>query len=356
MNPTSEVEIASSTPSVDQGKLQDFCPSPEVTVCATTATLNSRYDLKETTVTLLHSIDIPVSYGTTYLAAGIASSNLVPQGWVQHIHPEGSVYYVNTDLNVVTDASICNVTVFRKIRAALVTVFFSLQNAKALPKDHEIYIHATSDSDICHYYMIDHDNCVEFWLQGHASSELCLPPAVSVSHLKYALQEHYWIHREYFPYRPVPDRLRQELVNVLQHGKGDQMTSFASTFVLSTAQCSEFIQMIDIETSKCNNPQMTHMIARLWTLVSRHRFDHFYGHDYARVSREQRRLVKPARADSVLFKVICSLFFRFPDAKVEELENLLTDHIVYGIHWKPFAAEQLSDWEKSSTKAVALLM
>lgn len=88
--------------------------------------------------------------------------------------------------------------------------------------------------------------------------------------------------------------------------------------------------------------------------IEHQRFDHFYGQDYARLTREQSRIAKPERTDSFTLNMVSVLFFRLPDTRRAELEALLTDHLVYSIHWKPFAAEQLLDWDKCSKMVSSL--
>jgi len=365
MNPASQSESASSSladqtvqGTVEKASVAEIAEPPpyvdiDVTVCATTADQNPRYDQEFMISTSF--IHVPgLNFGSAHSPE--SASYVIPEGWVAHTQPEGSVYYVNTGSKVVTDSPIFEVGIYQKICAAIQVVLFNLKDMESLPTDYEIYLRASSDSVKCCYYMVDHNSCMEFWLQDHPSSELKLTAAVSVSHLKYTLQEHYWIHREYFPHRPVSDGLREELINVLRHGRADHLTSPVSTFMFNGGQCMEFIQLIDVGASKCNNPYMTCIIARLWKTISRFRFDHYYGHDFARISREQRRLPHRTYAKNIVLQVVSSLLFKLPDAKVKELEGLFTDRLLYSIHWMPFAAEQISAWEKTSSRAVALLI
>lgn len=36
---------------------------------------------------------------------------------------------------------------------------------------------------------------------------------------EYVLQEHYWTHVEYFPYRPISQQLVKQLSNILRHAE-----------------------------------------------------------------------------------------------------------------------------------------
>lgn len=123
----------------------------------------------------------------------------------------------------------------------------------------------------------------------------------------YALQEHYWTHVEFFPYRPIAEPARQEFVACLRHGqlgmssagnkwadidlvRSDQMTSLSSTFPYTADQCEKFLKLVAVsgrETGSASqtifsliflseqeakNPHMTCVAARLMGNISKSRF------------------------------------------------------------------------------------
>jgi len=101
---------------------------------------------------------------------------------------------------------------------------------------------------------------------------------------------------------------------------------------------------------------MTCVIARAWATVARHRFDHFYGHEYARITREQRRLELPERSSSIWIKFYSIILFHFPANLEAEFEALPTDNLVYAIHWRKFVTSLTNEWRDISVMSAALLV
>ncbi|KAH9911607.1 hypothetical protein B0H21DRAFT_670517, partial [Amylocystis lapponica] len=170
----------------------------------------------------------------------------LPEGWRQCVNPEGALYYVNEKdaLRVVTDVPLTKGDLCDKIDLCIQRIQAEIQMLGLhLPSDCEVYVHTDGSTNSCSYYLIDHDSRAEFWLQDYNSTSLGLPAVASAEHLRYALQEHYWMHVEYFPHRPV-NRAREELVDILRQARSDQLTSDNSTFVLDADKCAKYIQLL----------------------------------------------------------------------------------------------------------------
>ncbi|KAI0788427.1 hypothetical protein C8Q75DRAFT_807648 [Abortiporus biennis] len=319
------------------------------TLNPTTSIRNPRYSKD-----IIYSIkptfmQIPVMLGTP---------SIVPAEWIRLVQPEGSFYYYNRPLRVVTDSDITIFRVYHTIQSGMNRLHDMLSSATNLPHDYEVYISADEDTETaqCSYYLLNHENQTEFWLETISSADLDFPPATSSPHLSYVLQEHYWVHREYFPHSPISDILRVELINILRHARGDHLTSESSTFPYNAEQCNEFIDLLDTDDNAAGTTYMTCIVARLWAIVARNRFDHYYGEPNARITREQRRIERPTRASSSFMKICSTILFKIPEPLKEDFNALPTDNLIYVIHWRKFTDSLMNGWKESSMKCAILLI
>ncbi|KAH8100701.1 hypothetical protein BXZ70DRAFT_1008189 [Cristinia sonorae] len=313
-------------------------PPPDVVLYATTPETNPRYDVNTT-----------ISSSST--------NDGLPEGWFAYTHPEGLVFYVNTVLKVVTDALITDVTVLRELGEALEIIGELKDELKdPLPNDYEIYLRRCTPEN-WQYYMVDHDTCTEFWAQDLTADQLDLPHAVSVNHMGHLLGCHYWMHQEYFPHRPIPDHLRLELIQIIRYSLSDQLTAADGTLVgWSVSDCNQFLRLLSDESSRCDNVYIRCIIARLWSNIERHRYDHYFGLPCARLSRDQRRLGEPHRQENKVLKAFSILLFRLPERLEGELDGLFVDRVVYVIHWEKFASGMTEKWKHTTWMAFALLI
>jgi len=320
----------------------------------TTAVRNNRYDRKSA---VLWSSSLVIHQGT-HTSVCQPRPAFVPTHWTMYIHPEGAVFYVSTreDITIVTDAPIGDAATLEKVNAGIDKFWVAISSrASKLPKNTELYICANRDDYACGYYLVDHDAQVEFWLEDVDMSTMGIPQVSSEAHIKYVLQEHYWIHTEYFPHRPVPVYLRIELVDIIRHGRADHMTSDNSTFPYSAEQCAEFTQLINVNAEETTT-YMTCLTARIWAMIARHRYDNFYGEQHARLCRDQSVLEMPEVGTTSAMRLGSALLFNFPKALRKELELLYVDKIVYAIHWRGFVRSMTAGWRDDVMMCLGLLL
>ncbi|KAJ3551678.1 hypothetical protein NM688_g4569 [Phlebia brevispora] len=287
----------------------------------------------------------------------------LPSEWTLYINPEGAQYFVNPTLNLVTDTAItrprlyeCILKGFRELQG----VASGIENA--LSQGSECFIQAQEVPDVteehckCNYYLVDHDTQTEFWLHPINPYDLGIAQVTSESHIKHILQKHYWTHVEYFPHRPVSMKLRKELINVLRHGQLDMMTSRTSTFPYTVAQCEKFIKLLHQSLNDTNDMYVTSMTARLWSTISHHRYDNYFGEYYARLERDHYVLGEPQRPREIGMNFVSAIFFGVPLKINEELEALFVDNTVYGMHWQNFMGNMIESWKESRLLAVSLVI
>ncbi|EMD34996.1 hypothetical protein CERSUDRAFT_107036 [Gelatoporia subvermispora B] len=270
----------------------------------------------------------------------------------------GAIYYANTqgNLPIVTDAAIDNPVIMMTLQRGIDSLLLLLKEMElgAFP-NMEIYITTLPAATECYYYLIDHGSQKEFWLHDTDMAALGMSPVSSRIHTKSILQEHYWTHVEYFPHRPVALRLRIELMDIFRHACTDQMTSDNSTFPYDSEQCSKFKNLIDIQNSETTT-YMTCLVARIWVMISRHRYDHFYGEQCARLCRDQHVFDWPDVKLPIAVRIYSAVLFNFPKTMAKRFEDLYIDQILYKIHWDRFMRSMKQNWHENVLVCTGVLI
>ncbi|KAG6889130.1 hypothetical protein C0995_003490 [Termitomyces sp. Mi166 len=261
-----------------------------------------------------------------------AKPNYLPPQWSAHIHPEGQPYFFkNATIRVVTEAYVYDPNVMEKIEHWIKVVEDSLpQKQIVLSDDVELFLEIEEND--CLYYFIDHHSHTQFWLDTLETNEMGIEPVTSLTHLRVALQELYWIHVEYFPthLESLAPHILEELISVFSHALADQMTSRNSTFPYDASECTQFLQLLRSFRGQMQNEYARCVIARLWQLVFKHRFETLYGEQHARLCRDQPILVDTARESRLLQKFASLLSFKTSDNYVSCL-NVITGAIILSL-------------------------
>ena len=82
--------------------------------------------------------------------------------------------------------------------------------------------------------------------------------------------------------------------------------------------------------------------------TARHRYSTFFGEDYAKISRDQKRYDKPAKQRTLMVKLCSALLFNMPKTRSAQLDLLSLDDLTYVMHWREFAIDLLHGWRESS--------
>ena len=124
--------------------------------------------------------------------------------------------------------------------------------------DAELFLQLGTESDLCRYYLVDYLNRVVFWLEENATDVLGLPATVTDTHLRLVLEEHYWIHVEYFSMHRCQevDLSLDQLMTTLLHARVDQLTSATSTFPYGAKECAEFLDVVKTAHGSSNRVAM----------------------------------------------------------------------------------------------------
>ncbi|KAI0825103.1 hypothetical protein BC628DRAFT_1321119 [Trametes gibbosa] len=291
---------------------------------------------------------------------GLHSSVSLPEppyieaGWTVCFNPEGATYRTNDKKHIVTDVLSEHSDILLRWATHLEAQIKALD--LTLPEEYEAYLKVDEEGKTCRYYFVDHLNQTVFWLEDIDPSrhDIGLLPACSVAHTRYLLQEQYWRHCEYFPHRAVPEKSKRDLINIFTQGRADLLTSTMSTFPYSAEECERYLQLLKSLTE--DDEYSTWIIARLWSAISRHRYHTFYGEDYARISRDQRRYDRAPAQFNTALSAFAILLFNMPTKRKVDMELLFVDDIAFAKHWQEFAVTNLNEWKESCAMALGMTL
>ncbi|KAI8976713.1 hypothetical protein BD414DRAFT_467126 [Trametes punicea] len=289
--------------------------------------------------------------------AGESEPPYLPPGWSPHVQPEGQLYFALEDgLRFITDAYMHSratqervVRFSNRVRKILDGMHISL------PASVEIYL-TPYNEDQCGYYLADHASHTIAWLEVVDLDQLGIPDVVSDSHLRYALEDLYWQHIEQFPSHRLQSLSLavDNLIAVFIHGEADHLTSENSTFPYVAKECKQFIRVLEAAKQKLDQPSSVCIVARLWSVVSRHRQQTHYAQERARLSREQLILDRPEARRGVLFAGASRMLFGVPGSYADSLERLFSDELVYVHPWRDFMRRCQEEWRQYLTWSLGL--
>ncbi|KAI0631097.1 hypothetical protein C8Q77DRAFT_1062486 [Trametes polyzona] len=328
--------------------MSDYRSTPEVIdarLHPTTSVLGGRYGNRK----MSKPSNMVIKPGQ-FSYAGESEIRYLPLGWSSHVQPEGQLYFSrDSSPRIVTDAYIYCAVIQQKV-LSFAAVVAKVLDAKhiSLPDSAEVYLWPSDIEDECHYYVVDHTSQTMFWFEEVDLDQLCIPDVVSESHLRAALGDLYWQHVEQFPsHCPVGLSLAvDDLIAIFIHGQGDHMTSANSTFPYVAKECKNFIRILEGAQQRLSQPSSICVVARLWSIISRHRLQTHYAQERARLSRDQLILALPETPRGRVFAATSRLLFGLPEAYAGKLDRLYNDEIVYVQPWREFMGQCREEWQR----------
>ncbi|KAG8951172.1 hypothetical protein FRC04_006653 [Tulasnella sp. 424] len=284
----------------------------------------------------------------------------LPSGWVEHLHPEGNVYYQHAKTGIVSDTDPRRAGVAVILEKALETIRSRLPpDTKA--DNPEVYLNIPDLSRLgpvgsIKYYLVDYDSRSIFWVEDLdiltdlANSGSVVEPFQSTRHLRSGITPEFWMHVEYYPCHQstYDDRAEKELVAVLRHGCVDDTTAPGSVFPYSADECMLYLKLLERlhGNDESTESYRRSWIGRLWASVCRSRHINRHGLPYSRVDRLQgldSYLMHHNRLSvaMTLGEMLCLGMSKRTFAQLTELWN---GRIVYQRHWQPFIERQRSEW------------
>ncbi|KAL0946501.1 hypothetical protein HGRIS_012718 [Hohenbuehelia grisea] len=318
-----------------------------------TSISTDRYD-KSTKVHLSHT-QISAAYGSN------PSPPYLSEQWTAYTHPEGQLYFCrHSQPRVITEAYLYTRQNLEQITLwALWIENICRDLGISIGADVELFLQI--DEAGCGYYFIDHATRSEFWLEGLDTEELGMPEVASETHLKLALEQHYWSHVERFPmhFGGLQTKTVDELICILSYAQIDRMTSPLSTFPYTPEEFTKHIELLRANRDYIADGHATCVVARLWTIVANHRFTTHYGDERSRLSRDQ-SIVLTGHDETVPGRFLPNLISRLSlgvsDQYLSKISDMFVDDLIYIDQWQKFIAQCFRDWRMSSLNAFALLI
>ncbi|KAH9855347.1 hypothetical protein C2E23DRAFT_815397 [Lenzites betulinus] len=325
----------------------------DVNLRPTTSALGSRYAHKKQS----RPSNMIIRPGQ-FAYAGESEPRYLPLGWTSFVQPEGQLYFArNSSPRVVTDAYLYSAVIQERILhyAAVVTKVIDAKQI-TLPDTAEIYLSPSQSGDECSYYVADHAAHILFWFEEVDLDQLLIPDLVSESHLRFALEDLYFQHVEQFPsHSPAGLSLPvDELISIFIHGEGDQITSSNSTFPFQAKECKKFINLLEAAKPRMEQPSSICTVARLWSVISRHRMQTHYAQEHARLSRDQMIIDIPETPRGVIFAATSRMLAGIPETYAAKLDRLFADEIVFLSPWRDFVDERRAEWQQSLSWSLGL--
>ncbi|KAL7277323.1 hypothetical protein ACG7TL_009180 [Trametes sanguinea] len=289
--------------------------------------------------------------------AGESEPPYLPLGWSPYTQPEGQLYFAcESGFRFVTDAYMHNPKTLERVMRFSVTLLKVLDAAQViLPTTIEVYLLPYSEEE-CGYYLTDHASHTVSWLEEVDLDQLAIADVVSDSHLRFALEDLYWQHIEQFPSHRISSLFMavDDLIAVFLHGEADHLTSANSTFPYVAKECKQFVRVLESAKQKLDQPASVCIIARLWSVVARHRLQIHYAQERARLSREQQIINLPETNRGLLFAGVSKMLFSIPQAYAKKLDRLFSDEIVFVHPWRDFMRTSREEWQQYLTWSLGL--
>ncbi|KAF9218651.1 hypothetical protein BS17DRAFT_522428 [Gyrodon lividus] len=143
-----------------------------------------------------------------------------PDGWISCTHPEGALYYFNSQKRVFTEADVTNKKIAAKVNQCARELCDEAGPLFTAHVELTVELIKSKERYVCGYYFTCHDRRLLFWLrgvdirnEGHVSAMLHdLKVITKTSQLKYAMESQYWSHCVLYPnHRRLPQRVLHEV-------------------------------------------------------------------------------------------------------------------------------------------------
>jgi hypothetical protein len=100
---------------------------------------------------------------------------------------------------------------------------------------------------------------------------------------------------------------------------------------------------------------LTWAVARLSSVMARHRFDNLHGEEHARLDRSQTRLGRASSTRGIVGRAAAALVLGLACPLVHELDALLVDDVLCTVHWRQFIGTRHAEWRDAALGAALLL-
>lgn len=104
------------------------------------------------------------------------------------------------------------------------------------------------------------------------------------------------------------------------------------------------------------NPVVYPFIGRLWGSICNARFINCYGESFCRLDRITNVFEHEEEQPSIVQRLISAVMFGYPEVVRQQLDQQLTDGLVWERVWSVFISDQMTEWQKLMQWTFALIM
>ncbi|KAJ7070551.1 hypothetical protein C8F01DRAFT_1225955 [Mycena amicta] len=292
-----------------------------------------------------------------------------PTGWVEHIHPEGALYYAHDSMNIFTRSPMHENATFKDVQRIVNEIqMFHSANGTLLDPHVDLVLQVTSNGQGCEYYLVDHKKRIIFW--HHAFEMERLPRCYEVygphspNHIRIPteteLTAQYWFHCACFPdNRPVTSELVRELRDIVLYSIIDsQLDPQAVTLPHSVDDLLKMLTVIESLKEKNDTPYNGVVICDKALL------DIWFSHpsqvvlDILIFMATQNRRTSvfgylPKR--SLLLRILTPILFNTPNGYLQTLEEVYVDEILNLTSWCRVVDTLSLEWQEHILFATVLM-
>ncbi|KIJ66627.1 hypothetical protein HYDPIDRAFT_26959 [Hydnomerulius pinastri MD-312] len=300
-----------------------------------------------------------------------------PQGWTACIHPEGALYYYNSQMRVFTDADLTDKKIANDINLCAKKLYGQAKEKQMWSEDAELTLEIMEDGgkDVCGYYFARHSCRQLFWLEDIdiRKSDLIYPMVHKVkvitkpSQLKYAMESQYWWHCALFPnHRRLPGSVLREVKQIIVHFNGEMLLSEASLSPFDIDQLGVFLTLMDAMKDSIDqtDAHTITIIGGMMRMFCRSKHINLCGQPEARLNADQ-SLIKRSKSkeeDSLKKRVwaylrffLVLLLWNSPNAHFRALKRIWVDSVIIEPRWKNFTAQLNKEWNQITVLSTVIL-
>lgn len=309
--------------------------------------------------------------------------------WNCHIHPHGTLYFSSDlltwkdpdmetneiEITVYTDADVRERPNSDVIASCVRTLLEQAQLAGHLEGTlMELTVDlSTNDSGEleCQYYFVAPDQRILFWEAHFEAKHLfCGVKCVTSSHIKYAIEAEYWMHRELYPSDcKITPELHRELQAVILHAYTDTIFSEISLAPFDTDELQRALNIVDYlngivnksdpttndEPDSTTNDQYIWAYARLMRMFTRARLSNFYGEIGTRLGDHTIYADDNSTEKRPIVKLFNFFLFGSPSTHVRQIDSVWVDQSVNRPRWKMFMNRLTSEWSGLAIYSTVML-
>ncbi|EAU81409.1 hypothetical protein CC1G_05239 [Coprinopsis cinerea okayama7 len=305
---------------------------------------------------------------------------VLPNGWVKLIHPEGLPYFWHPEERILTESWICDTEVMNHLNEFICRIRDYERAANVIQTENVslvLQLVIEDDEDWwCGYYFANHADLSLYWHEDFKIDNKLgeVKGDITNSFAKLFLEREYWNHWALYPHAcEATLKVIRIVETALTDAGTDIITSFNSNVnmnfdtvgsMLSLLGRAKGARLVENEngssTPKDDLPAPSAwMIGRFMLMLSRDRFLNYYGQKHARLDRRQSVFGNPSfcslKDPTILFRVLSPLLFCAPDVHLNTLEEIWVDKLTLLDLWNEFFARLCEEWKAQLVFASLLL-